>query len=60
MPKEQKTKHTLWLRAGDVAALQDAFPKQGASAIIRATISNLVDKINRPLSAEEQAELKDL
>ena len=46
-------KHTLLLRAGDFQAIGDAFPKQGASAIIRKIVSQFANKLNRPLTEEE-------
>lgn len=43
--KDDKTKHTLWLRAGDFEKLRDAYPDIGASAIIRRIVAKVVDSL---------------
>ena len=39
------TKHTMHLRPGDMDYLKEVFPKTGASAVIRSTVSDLVDRL---------------
>lgn len=52
------SKHTLFLRTGDFALLQEHFPKKGASLVIRSLVSNFVDRLNPRLSPEELSELE--
>lgn len=42
---EELKKHTLNLRAGDMEALQQLFPKYPASTMVRQVISKFVDRI---------------
>ena len=61
MPRKKSgdlTKHTLWLRRGDVEVLQDAYPKTGASGVIRHATSRIVDDIlSRRTSTDLNLEL---
>lgn len=43
--KQDLTKHTLFLRRGDMEELQILYPEVGASVIIRKLISDHVDRI---------------
>jgi len=55
MPKVKDVdlhKHTLNLRAGDYARMQELFPQLGGGGAIRKLISNFVDK-NHPPEAKE-------
>lgn len=45
--KDDKTKHTLFLRAGDFDKLRDAYPDIGASAVIRRIVSRVVDSLEK-------------
>lgn len=49
MPKtdtnEKLSKHTLFLRSGDMEYIQSAVPKGKASYAIRQVISNFVDRL---------------
>lgn len=51
------TKHTIWLREGDMAALQQQFPRGGASAVIRRMISTLVDRKLNQIDSKQLDEL---
>jgi hypothetical protein len=42
---EELQKHTLNLRAGDMDALDELFPRVPASVMVRRVISKFVDKI---------------
>lgn len=50
---EKLRRHTLYLREGDFALLQQYFPKQGASLVIRKIVSQFVNKLDRPVTEEE-------
>lgn len=61
MPKIQLQKHTLNLRAGDYAAISEAFDAKGwpASRVIQTLVSNFVDRnLNREIPAETFESLK--
>lgn len=45
MPNREFTKHTIWLRPGDMDKLKEHFPRKGASAAIRQLVSNAVDRL---------------
>jgi hypothetical protein len=55
MPKVDLKKHTLNLREGDYARINDVFAKDGISAsfVIRRIISRYVDGLDRPPTIEE-------
>lgn len=61
MPKMKLQKHTLNLRAGDYAAISEAFDSKGwpASRVIQTLVSNFVDRnLNREIPDETLEELK--
>lgn len=41
---EELRKHTLNLRAGDMEALKELFPKYDASVMVRRIVSKFIDK----------------
>lgn len=53
--KQDLTKHTLFLRRGDVEELQVLYPEVGASIIIRKLVSDHIDRIR---SAAPQNQIK--
>lgn len=61
------TKHTLFLREGDMTILREKFPSTGGSVIIRKLVARFVDDLNRPVTdkqvqkllAEEEAAQKE-
>jgi len=59
MPKKFQ-KHTLNLRPGDYARLQEVFGPKGkpASWVIQRLVSNFVDRLDRELSPEEMDDIK--
>ena len=54
--EEDLSKHTMWLRRGDVDFLREHFP-QKASKIMRRLISNFVDTTRKEM-AEHSASVK--
>lgn len=42
----QFSKHTIYLREGDMAFLRDHYPRHGASNIIRRLVSKFVDDLD--------------
>jgi hypothetical protein len=44
-PKQDLTKHTLFLRRGDMEELQSLYPEVGGSIIIRSLVSKHIDEI---------------
>lgn len=57
MTRSPRTKHTMWLREGDMEFLKSRFPAIGGSAVIRAIVSDFVDKLDRPIEDNQVAEL---
>lgn len=59
--KEDKTKHTLFLRAGDMEYLGELLRPRGVSAslAVRRTISRFVDDLKSRESAIETIDLGD-
>jgi len=54
MANENLTKHTLFLREGDMDYIISAVPKGKASYAIRKVLSNFVDKLRaKELAAKE-------
>jgi hypothetical protein len=51
--REDKTKHTIWLRRGDMDFLTSNFPNK-ASIIIRRLVSNFVDETKRGMADATQ------
>ena len=51
--KQDLTKHTLFLRRGDMEEMQNLYPEVGASIIIRSLISVHVDKIKASVPRKE-------
>ncbi len=48
MPLTQdKTKHTLWLYAGDFATLAEMYPDLGASIVVRTLIRKHIERIEK-------------
>lgn len=47
-----KTRHTLYLTAGDVATLQEAFPAVGASYVIRELVHRFVCRLDSDISLD--------
>lgn len=45
-------KHTLHLRAGDYARLQELYPETGAAAIVRAIVSAHLEKVDPPINTD--------
>lgn len=59
-PSEDKTKHTLWLREGDMRRLKERYSTLGASAVIRRIVSNFIDeKLDSVPTEEVQALIQD-
>jgi len=54
---EDLQKHTLNLRAGDLAAIKALFPRQDSSVMVRRIISKFVDKMSdvqeKPVAAPD-------
>lgn len=57
---EALQKHTLLLREGDYAALQERYRTHGAAAVIRRLVSAHVDKFLRPVTKAELAQLEEI
>lgn len=55
--KNNLTKHTLFLRQGDMGFLRDHFPRLGASEVIRRVVSKFVDRLDRPIPDDQLQEL---
>lgn len=53
MIQPSHTKHTIWLRPGDMEKLRDRFPQKGASFVIRKLVADFVDRLDRPLTEDE-------
>ena len=47
--KNDLQKHTLFLKAGDYARMQAAYPEVGAAAVIRKLINVHLSKIDPPI-----------
>lgn len=43
--KQELSKHTLWLRAGDFKKLGEYYPLQGSSLIIRTLVAKHIEKL---------------
>lgn len=55
---EELKKHTLNLRAGDMEALDELFPKYASSVMVRRIVSKFVDKARQV--PEEEIELPEI
>lgn len=51
------TRHTLFLRTGDMQRLRDKFPAIGASSVVRRLVSGFLDRIDLPVPDEDIKEL---
>lgn len=51
--RDELTKHTMWLRAGDFAKLAELYPDFGASFVVRTLVSRHIEKIEAKLPNEK-------
>lgn len=55
---EELQKHTLNLRSGDMKALEELFPRFGASVMVRRIVSRFIDQTRKV--PENPVDLQDL